>query len=66
MKIVLVVALMVLGGCAYLEPVQERVQKAVDVYCTEPEVERELIRASINPTPGGNTVRVECAGDVTE
>lgn len=54
-------AVLMLAGCSFAQPVVERVQKAVDVYCLESEAERQLIRATVNPTPNGNTVTVQCS-----
>ncbi len=63
MKWISILALVALSGCSYLDPLSDKIQDGVDRYCEEPASVRRTIRETVNPTPDGNTIIVNCAGD---
>ena len=65
-KILLIVLMGSLSGCAAFSDVTDKVVDAVDEYCTRTTLaERDLIRGNVNNALAekGHSVRVNCAGD---
>lgn len=53
-----------LTGCQVIAPkVGPQVAKAVNKYCAEPYVERQVIRSSVNDQIAPNKIAVTCSGD---
>lgn len=64
MKTAIVLSIVVLlSGCAYFQPVADKVGSAVKEYCKQPLDTRKIVRAQVNQAAAPNMVLVTCFGD---